>query len=442
MLLLPVAQLEVRAQYLWKITHNDHDKNFRYSFTSVSCQGNQCTAAGLKIGDDSYHIKIIFFRSTDGGQSWLEQDPGLPYQLGQNQNYISQLQQIDSLNVVGIGDSGLIVRTFNGGASWITQFCGAKSGLTGIHFSDPNTGITFAPDSFATFTTIDGGMNWKKAPFKRDFLYQGHSYGNNTFKVFRYGHGPIYSTTNNWEAVDSTMEIFNNISDPSYRYVLGQANFDNGTNIISYGTYWDSLRGPLCFMMRSTNNGVSWEEPFIAPSFFSQMLDALSPIDRDTILAGGLQSIHKILMSIDRGKSWRTDSVVIDPAYDVNSIQGLAMTGDGHPIAIFSNLPIPTYVSILARGEISPSSVDIYERIINTTRISPNPASSYLSISSSEILKPIYIFDVLGREVIHSSIPESGKLTVNISSLSYGVYYIQLDHFGKRLPIGKFAVSH
>ena len=117
--------LGARAQFVWHwyTTHQSQNGHFRYAFTALSSDGEECTAAGFAINDSFYgaRIHIMFSRSHDGGLTWTEQDPGLPPEIGQNQNQITVIQQIDSLNVVGIGDTGLIVRTFDGGRTWERQ---------------------------------------------------------------------------------------------------------------------------------------------------------------------------------------------------------------------------------------------------------------------------------------------------------------------------------
>ncbi len=93
-------------------------------------------------------------------------------------------------------------------------------------------------------------------------------------------------------------------------------------------------------------------------------------------------------------------------------------------------------------GSIKLSHVESYERIVNATYIFPNPASTVLHVISNDLLHPIHILDMLGREVFQALIPETGKLTLDVSSFAFGVYYIQLNHFGKMLPIGKFAITN
>src|SRR6202030_2961224 len=107
-----------------------------------------------------------FYRSNDGGKSWTEQHsvPATPPILT-NQG-ITTLQQIDSSNAVGIGDLGTVLRTFDGGITWVNQDLSIPFRVADIHFSDPLTGIVVTADTTNNIlTTSDGGRHWNAAPF-------------------------------------------------------------------------------------------------------------------------------------------------------------------------------------------------------------------------------------------------------------------------------------
>ncbi len=198
----------------------------------------------------------MFWRSNDGGLTWSIQDPGLPYELGQNQNQFISIQQIDSLNVVAVGDTGLLVRTYDGGKTWETQNLHTKAFFTDVDFSDPMTGIVTAYDTIGTiFVTSDGGKNWKTIQIGGSYLRQCHSYGNGKFRVFKEGLGPLYTTNNNWETIDSTKLLIDSTRDTNYAsYFFDHCNFTGGDTIIAYGNYLLQSDGLL---MRSIDAGAS-----------------------------------------------------------------------------------------------------------------------------------------------------------------------------------------
>src|SRR5579872_5659749 len=136
-LMLLAVSSEARAQIIWKLKHSDAwnapDLSIDSSicFTSVSCSGNNCTAAAINIKGQNNDIKrITFYRSWDGGISWNEQPTNVSLSPILTNAGITAIQQIDSLNVVGIGDLGSIVRTFDGGKTWEAQKCPTQYSLS------------------------------------------------------------------------------------------------------------------------------------------------------------------------------------------------------------------------------------------------------------------------------------------------------------------------
>ncbi len=87
-LVLIIKTPSANAQFPWQVTHTDSDWRYQYNLTSLSCAGNVCTATGLLIDHLSSQIKMMFWRSTNSGLTWVMQDPGLPYELGENQNVL------------------------------------------------------------------------------------------------------------------------------------------------------------------------------------------------------------------------------------------------------------------------------------------------------------------------------------------------------------------
>lgn len=423
---------------MWHLTHADADKDFEYSFTALSCNGSACTVAGLLLNKQTHWISIVFWRSNDGGNTWIIQDPGLPIQRGQSQNQFTSIQQIDSVNVVAIGDTGLIVRTFDGGITWERQQSNTEYILSDVHFSDPLNGIIVCGGiEYQILITSDGGMHWNKAPFPGIGFTRCHSYGNGKFRVFKYGWGAIYSTNDNWQTIDSTLPIYTAGSDPKYKhYLLTSCNFGGGDTVIATGIdyYRDTFPGDG-LIIRSVDGGKHWEQP---TTFRNSLIDIryTTPLNHDTVLAGGWGG-SKIIVSTAHGSTWKVDSLVLDTNYPVYTPFGLSMTGDGHPIGIFSHAFFKGSTGILARGTLATSKVESYERIIYNTYIYPNPASSEVNIISIDIKRPVYLYDILGREVLKSVTSLQGKVTFDVSRLPIGVYSIVLDHFAKMLPIGK-----
>lgn len=83
------------------------------------------------------------------------------------------------------------------------------------------------------------------------------------------------------------------------------------------------------------------------------------------------------------------------------------------------------------------SDVGIQQRKANDILIYPNPAHDRLSISSKHDIDSIVIYDLSGREVLRQHI-NNKNINLNVKSLSFGTYLIQIFNKGKLLKSDKF----
>ena len=72
-------------------------------------------------------------------------------------------------------------------------------------------------------------------------------------------------------------------------------------------------------------------------------------------------------------------------------------------------------------------------QLIDTSmQLYPDPASAHLIVTSSVVGGLVQVLDVLGGEMMREIIPVSGQLSLDISSLPTGVYYISVGQTEKR----------
>ena len=406
--------------------------NVQYHLFAFSASGNYCTAFAIRLDFAKFVSTSVFVRSNDGGKSWLVQDPG----LGNTLSTIRVIDQIDSLNVVAVGDTGLVVRTTDGGSTWSVQMLPRKPKLEDVHFSDANVGIIAGADTVqAIFLTTDGGVHWTIAPFSRTFLWQCHSYGEGVFRLFKYSSGEIYTTRDNWKSVDSTEAIFDSLNDPKRLSVAAHCNFSGGDTMIAFGAH--SPNSPHGLIVLSTDAGHRWEQPWTFDTSFGQ-ISCMSGLDRDTILANGTNfgnSLEEVLLSTDRGLTWRKEPLLYDTAFPTDAY-GIALSPDGAMIAAFG---IPGE-SVLVRGAWAQSAVAQVMPLVNILSINPNPAAVKVTIRSDSPSLPIHLLDILGRTVLSGTLDERGAASLDVSSLPRGVYSVMIGRDGMMVPVGKVAV--
>ncbi|MES2513124.1 MAG: T9SS type A sorting domain-containing protein [Bacteroidota bacterium] len=84
----------------------------------------------------------------------------------------------------------------------------------------------------------------------------------------------------------------------------------------------------------------------------------------------------------------------------------------------------------------STTGVQSYNQVSNVF-VSPNPATSELTVASADHMGKIQIVDALGKTVLTHDANYSSQTTINISSLSKGVYFLQMND-GSRISTRKF----
>ena len=95
-------------------------------------------------------------RTTDGGATWVTQSSGTTAQL-------SDVSFVDANNGTAVGGGGfissfgIILRTTNGGATWVAQDSGTTELLFGVSFVDATTGTVVASGGTILRITDGGG---------------------------------------------------------------------------------------------------------------------------------------------------------------------------------------------------------------------------------------------------------------------------------------------
>ena len=125
-------------------------------------QTNWTWLSPLPQGNILYSVKFIsstigwavghfgtIIKTMDGGESWQ-------IQLSSANTSLKSIAIIDSNNVI-VGGSGGILRTTNGGITWVDQAIGIS--LMGVTFNDANNGIAVG-DSGKILRTTNRGTTW------------------------------------------------------------------------------------------------------------------------------------------------------------------------------------------------------------------------------------------------------------------------------------------
>jgi photosystem II stability/assembly factor-like uncharacterized protein len=238
----------------------------------------------------------------DGGWQW--QDP-LPQ--GNNMETVSAL---DAQHAVAAGDSGTVLTTSDGGASWAAHDIGiAGAHVADLSFVDANDGwaaVWVQPRNVGPYQalimhTTDGGATWAKVGFAWhpeavDFVDASHGWvcGGNT--VWSTGDGGL-----TWSARNLAPNLELNdvaFTDDSHGWAVGFRSTEHGSH--NY---------PI--ILATTNGGASWHEQYSPPGQGELYSVSFVTADRGWAVGNGTGDVSGaiVLATTDGGVTWSPQSL-------------------------------------------------------------------------------------------------------------------------------------
>ncbi len=384
----------------------------------------------------------IVYQSTDGGTTWKESFVNPPIEDTKNHRplkpYILQHPSRD-FAVAGC-DSGIILRTTDGGARWERQRI-AAAGNVCEHLSmyDRNHGIAaFAGHGTPVFITSNGGERWRQIslPWPADSAWEVSS------RYYPYNVACVAPGTFICVVRGPKTHAFFHSSDNGERWTLTNSLFgpDNDTVRFSHTffSFIDTLNGfvassasllPLqegvgrrTVLSRTSDGGRTWNVVFQGTLGGDPIWeDPKSPAFSDT-LHGTLAGFYGIYSTADGGRTWRIDSCQVYP------VANPAITfRNGHPglAAIYTG-------DVLVRTAL-PSSAGNSRQLtswqISSLQLAENRLAVVQNLPAHAIVS-LSLHDLLGNTVV--SLPatpfEAGvyETTIDLSSCPSGRYILRL----------------
>ncbi len=363
---------------------------------------------------------------------------------------VAQLPQSDTLNCVqmisattawAVGENGTIIKTTDGGASWVEQNSGITNNLNGVYFTDENNGVAVGDSGI--IRTTDSGISWN-APVMTDtsvnFLYKV-SFADANIGI-AVGHlGRMVRTTDggaNWTTLN--VSFFNSIRDVTfidanigaavglfgiiYRTEDGGATWvrqTSGTTSQFRGvSFLDAENGIVVGsrVIGTTDGGSNWSE-LLSSVFFS-----VSYPNANSATAVG--SRGKIYKTTDGGANWEsqisgTDATLTSVSF-IDADNGIAVGYDG-AIVRTSNGGV---TAVNNEGEEIPVSFSLLQNYPNP--FNPSTTIKFSTPQTSDA--SLVVFNALGQKVasLLNERMNAGNHSVNFNAegLSSGVYFYRL----------------
>lgn len=168
---------------------------------------------GTAVGGSQIDTSLII-RTTDGGITWIRQNPNTTVLL-------RGVYFINSNSGFAVGNAGTILRTSDGGVNWTVQSATAGLFLRDVYFADAITGFIVGSQGKILKTT-NGGNNWEtlQSGVSNDLqavhfanAFVGSSVGFDG-TVVRTNSGGINSATNHKELVSDSYALYQNYPNP------------------------------------------------------------------------------------------------------------------------------------------------------------------------------------------------------------------------------------
>ena len=349
-------------------------------------------------------------RKTIDGTNWTDVSNG----IGATIDFF-ELQVISQDTVYAYGNDGGADPNFNkyydGGNNW-TQVLLSGIGLGDMNFINSSVGFAVG-DNNAIYSTVNKGDTWTLAGTISGYFNAIDFYDENFGVAGANTQGTtnkrqIYKTTNggqNWSLVyetDLDNEVFWDI-----QMVTDQVGYASG------------MGGNI---VKTINGGDSWSEvanPYEGVIWF-KALDFIDAMNGYVVGNGGT-----ILKTVNGGNSWIDESGAYGPLVDVS-------IGNSDTVYIGFSGQQKVYKNTDANLSIMEG-----EKIIG--KVYPNPAKELLQVQIEKSGTTLYLFDILGNQLLNQDLSNYAINQINLSDFRTGVYLYEIREDNRLINTGKLV---
>jgi len=229
----------------------------------------------------------VILRSTDGGSTWV-----MSSSIPTSEN-LKGINFVNNSTGYACGYGGVILRSDDGGNNWVKQNTPTFSNLNDISFFDANNGFAvFGTDVSGILWTNSGGFLWSvrsftKPPGQSKVTMYDCKAVRGTSHAWMIGyHGNIFHSTNKGQNWSLSKSIFGT------NYGLARAIdfIDANTGFAGSDDGW---------IYRTIDSGVTWDSVQIGTG---ELIYSLNAFDANTIITTGAE--NQIRKSTDGGNTW------------------------------------------------------------------------------------------------------------------------------------------
>lgn len=242
----------------------------------------------------SQYFLIVLFISASYSQGVWER---LPSPVSAN---LYKVQFVDSLTGWAAGDSGVIIKTTDGGLNWVRQESGITSSIYDLFFLDENRGwgvtwrSTAPPFGTNIIVTNTGGEEWYEYEYPDENVFLHTIRFTDSLNGYIGGEGGVLKRTTDggftWREV-TVQPAYSGFPILSFALNDGQYAYANGGHVDVLGIIW-----------RTTDGGEYWSTTAVSPEpiYTLQLIDSLHAIG----MGGDWEYGTMIVVTTNRGESW------------------------------------------------------------------------------------------------------------------------------------------
>jgi len=405
-----------------------------------------------------YILLVALFLVNGAMGQWFPQNSGTTKNL-------FSVHFTDANTGYAVGDSGIILKTTNGGTNWTPQNSGATRCLASVYFPSNDTGYAVGSDTII-YKTTDGGITWTSRPFSKGWYFSsvfftnvdtGYVVGGHTYYIPPSSYAAILKTVDggtnwsNWYEYSYNWSVFSSVyfTDANTGYVVGSAPYGMGSTIlktVDAGLSWsinpiggiipksvyfpatdlgyivgsDNLQGTGEYNLGKTTNGDgNWTFQNIGIS------DTLTSVYFTDTEKGYVVSQSGIIRKTQNGGTdWTiqySDSAIrLSSVYFVDENIGYVVGNSG------------TILKTTNGGYVG---INDKHQTVNTPTICPNPANDKITVETPA-KGNLSIHSINGQQLLQQEITEP-TTTINVNTLPSGVYFVRVTS-DKNVQVGKF----
>ena len=256
----------------------------------------------------------VVLRTSDGGKTWVPQSSG-------TENTLVSIHFVDPQNGWAVGEEGTILHTADGGKTWEKQESPVPFYLMKIYFVTPLKGWIVGERTHI-LSTGDGGKTWSVQFQDEDFILKSVSFcdPSHGWAVGEYGY--IYYTKDggtHWKRQAGHFDISEETG------AIEGGNFLFDVTAVDPQTAW--AVGIDGYVIRTVDAGKTWKEVKTGTS--NTQLFCVASNRAGTVLMGGNGTI---LISTDNGRTWKNPP--FEPSVLYGWLYGLAQRGSSEFVAV------------------------------------------------------------------------------------------------------------